>query len=50
MRIAQEEIFGPVAALFPFKDEDEVLLANSTYCCGTRWLYLYERYLYERYQ
>jgi succinate-semialdehyde dehydrogenase/glutarate-semialdehyde dehydrogenase len=31
MRIAQEEIFGPVAALFPFKDEDEVLLlANST--------------------
>ena len=30
MRIASEEIFGPVAAIFPFKDEDEVIkLANS---------------------
>jgi len=30
MRIASEETFGPVAALFPFKDEDEVVkLANN---------------------
>lgn len=30
MRIAQEEIFGPVACLLPFKDEDEGLrLAND---------------------
>ncbi|WP_431822741.1 5-carboxymethyl-2-hydroxymuconate semialdehyde dehydrogenase [Burkholderia sp. F1] len=31
MRIAQEEIFGPVACLIPFEDEDEGLrLANDT--------------------
>src|SRR5271167_1473514 len=30
MRIATEETFGPVAAIFPFKEEDEaVKLANS---------------------
>ena len=30
MRIASEETFGPVAAIFPFKSEDEVVnLANS---------------------
>jgi succinate-semialdehyde dehydrogenase / glutarate-semialdehyde dehydrogenase len=30
MRIAAEETFGPVAAIFPFKTEDEVIkLANS---------------------
>lgn len=30
-RIAQEEIFGPVLAVIPFKDEDEaVMIANST--------------------
>lgn len=31
MRIAQEEIFGPVAALFRFQTEqDAIVLANST--------------------
>jgi phenylacetaldehyde dehydrogenase len=31
MRIAQEEIFGPVAALIPFQDEnDAVLQGNET--------------------
>jgi acyl-CoA reductase-like NAD-dependent aldehyde dehydrogenase len=31
MRIAREEIFGPVAAVIPFKDEDDaVLQANDT--------------------
>ena len=31
MRISQEEIFGPVAAVIPFKDEDDaVRLANGT--------------------
>ncbi|WBU63640.1 aldehyde dehydrogenase [Paracoccus aerodenitrificans] len=31
MRIAQEEIFGPVAALIPFEDEDDaVSIANDT--------------------
>jgi len=31
MRIAREEVFGPVAALLPFTDEEELLrLANST--------------------
>ena len=31
MRIAREEIFGPVASIIPFKDEDDVLLeANDT--------------------
>jgi succinate-semialdehyde dehydrogenase/glutarate-semialdehyde dehydrogenase len=31
MNISQEEIFGPVAAVFRFKDEDEVIrLANDT--------------------
>jgi acyl-CoA reductase-like NAD-dependent aldehyde dehydrogenase len=32
MRIAQEEIFGPVVALIPFKDEDDaVLQGNDTF-------------------
>ena len=31
MRIAQEEIFGPVLVIIPFEDEDEaILLANDT--------------------
>jgi acyl-CoA reductase-like NAD-dependent aldehyde dehydrogenase len=31
MRIAREEVFGPVAALIPFRDEDEaVRIANDT--------------------
>jgi phenylacetaldehyde dehydrogenase len=31
MRVAQEEIFGPVAVLIPFKDEnDAVLQGNDT--------------------
>jgi len=31
MRISQEEIFGPVATVIPFKDEDEAIrLANGT--------------------
>jgi acyl-CoA reductase-like NAD-dependent aldehyde dehydrogenase len=31
MRVAQEEIFGPVAALMPFADADEVIrLGNDT--------------------
>lgn len=31
MEIAQEEVFGPVAAVFPFRDDDEaVSLANDT--------------------
>ena len=31
MRIYQEEIFGPVAVILPFKDEDEVVrMANNT--------------------
>ena len=31
MRMAKEEIFGPVAAFFPFQDEDEVVeRANNT--------------------
>jgi len=31
MRIAQEEIFGPVLTIIPFADEDEVLrLVNDT--------------------
>jgi succinate-semialdehyde dehydrogenase/glutarate-semialdehyde dehydrogenase len=30
MRVASEETFGPVAAIFPFKEEDEAIkLANS---------------------
>lgn len=31
MRLAQEEVFGPILAVIPFKDEDEVVrMANST--------------------
>ncbi|MFT5815316.1 MAG: aldehyde dehydrogenase (NAD+) [Psychroserpens sp.] len=31
MRIAQEEIFGPVLVMIPYKDEDEVIsIANDT--------------------
>lgn len=31
MRLAQEEIFGPVVALIPFKDENDVIFqANDT--------------------
>jgi aldehyde dehydrogenase (NAD+) len=31
MRISQEEIFGPVAAVIPFKDdEDAIRIANGT--------------------
>lgn len=29
MRIAREEIFGPVAALIPFKDEDDAILQGN---------------------
>jgi acyl-CoA reductase-like NAD-dependent aldehyde dehydrogenase len=29
MRIAQEEIFGPVAAIIPFKDEDDAILQGN---------------------
>lgn len=31
MRVAQEEIFGPVAVVMKFKDEDEVIrMANES--------------------
>ena len=31
MRLAQEEVFGPILAVIPFKDDDEVVrMANST--------------------
>ncbi|HEY4566990.1 MAG TPA: aldehyde dehydrogenase family protein, partial [Savagea sp.] len=31
MRVAQEEIFGPVATIIPFKDEDDVVaMANDS--------------------
>lgn len=30
MRLAQEEIFGPVAAIFPFETEEEVIDAANT--------------------
>jgi len=31
MRISQEEIFGPVAAVIPFKDDDDAIrIANGT--------------------
>jgi len=33
MRIAQEEIFGPVLSVIPFSDEDEAIaIANDTVC------------------
>ncbi len=40
MRLAQEEVFGPVLAVIPFSDEDEVVrMANSTIygLAGTVW-------------
>src|SRR5215469_1092984 len=40
MRIAQEEIFGPVAALIPFKDEnDAVLQGNDTVYGLAAWIW-----------
>jgi aldehyde dehydrogenase (NAD+) len=30
MRISQEEIFGPVAAVIKFKDDDALRIANGT--------------------
>ena len=31
MRLAQEEVFGPVLAVIPFNDEDEVVRMAKTY-------------------
>ena len=40
MRIAREEIFGPVAALFRFTEEDEAIaLANATECGLAAYFY-----------
>ena len=40
MRIASEETFGPVAAIFPFKEEDEaVKLANDVAAGLAGYLY-----------
>ena len=42
MRIAQEEVFGPVLSVIPFRDEEEAIALATTWCmvwprvCGRR--------------
>jgi len=34
MKIAREEIFGPVAAAIPFKDENDAIFQGNDTTCG----------------
>lgn len=34
MRTAREEIFGPVASVIPFKDENDAVLQGNDTTCG----------------